>query len=440
MIRSAAYRIAIVYSAAFALAISVLGLGVYWTADHALRAQLDDRIAAEVSSLVSEYRGEGSASLRMVIARRETARATNRLGYALYAADGRRIGGLLRAPRPRPGWQSLAFTDPVEGPDEARALAVALSGGESLVVAADWDELHATEHLILLIFAGAFAAVVAIGIAGAALLGLYLRRRLSAIGDTADRIVAGDLAVRVPIGKRGDEFDRLSLALNAMLDRIATLLDTLRQVSSDVAHDLRSPLNRLRNHLEEGLRAEDKTRVIEQALVRADDVLAVFAAILRLSEIESGRLRRDFATVDLSALVRDVAESYCPAIEDEGRTLAVVVEPGIVIGGDRELVAQALVNLLDNAQIHTPVGTAITLGLARDATAIRLTVGDDGPGVPAADRDRITHRFTRLETSRSRPGHGLGLSLVAAIARIHGADLVIADAAPGLAVTLVFPA
>jgi signal transduction histidine kinase len=440
MIRSAAYRIAIVYAAAFAVAVLVLGVGVYWAADRALRAQFDDRIAAEVSSLVSEYRSEGSASLRMVIARRETSRATNDLGYALYATDGRRIGGLLDAPRPKPGWQSLVFRDPVEGPDDARALAVTLSDDETLVVAADWEELETTEHLIMLIFAGAFAMVVVIGLVGAALLGLYLRRRLSAISGTAETIVAGDLATRIPVGSRGDEFDRLSQALNAMLDRIAELLDNLRQVSSDVAHDLRSPLSRLRNALEEGLRAEDKAQVIERALADADDVLAVFAAILRLSEIESGRLRRDFAGLDLSALASEIAESYQPVIEDGGRTLSAAVEPGMTITGDRELIAQALVNLLDNAQIHTPVGTAITLGLTRSAGAIRLTVADDGPGVPADDRDRITRRFTRLEASRSRPGNGLGLSLVAAIARVHGAGLDIEDATPGLAVALVFRA
>lgn len=439
MIRSAAYLIAIVYSAAFAAAVILLGLGVYVSADHGLRHELDGRIAAEVSSLASEYRGEGLAGLRVVIARRETARATNDLGYALYAPDGRRVAGLLNAARPLPGWQTLAFSDPVEGADEARALAADLPGGYRLVVAADWDDLVATERVIVSIFAVAFVLVLALGAAGAAILGSYLRRRLSQIGRAAESIVGGDLEARIPVGRRRDEFDRAALALNLMLDRIGELLDNLRQVSSDIAHDLRTPLGRLRSHLEEGLGTADPHAVIARAIADTDETMALFSTILRLSEIEAGRLGADFAAVDLSALVREMGDSYQPVVEDGGRRLVSRSQPEVAVRGDRGLLAQALVNLLDNAQIHTPTGTVISLELSATEDHVELTVADDGVGVPEGDRERVVGRFTRLDRSRSLPGHGLGLSLVAAIARVHGASLTLGDQGPGLRATLAFP-
>jgi hypothetical protein len=439
VIRSAAYRIAVVYSAAFAAAVILLGAGVGWFADHGLRRELDARIAAEASSLASEYRGEGLQSLRVVIRRRETARATNDLGYALYDGAGRRVGGLLDASRPAPGWQDLSYRDPVEGADEARALAVDLGGGLRLVVAKDWDDLVATERVILSIFVVALILVLLFGVVGAAALGAYLTRRLSRISLAAERIVEGDLDARVPVGRRGDEFDRVGVALNLMLDRIGELLDNIRQVSSDVAHDLRTPLGRLRNRLEEGLHTPDPAAVISGAIASADEVLALFAAILRISEIDAGGLRAAFGRLDLSALVREIVESYQPAIEDGGRSFACSIDDGVLIEGDRELVAQAVVNLLDNAQIHTPAGVAIVLRLEAAPDATVLSVADDGPGVPADDRERVKRRFIRLERSRSRPGHGLGLSLVAAVARIHHAELELADNRPGLRATLRFP-
>ncbi len=438
MVRSAAYRIAIVYSAAFATATLALGAGVYWAAHVALHRQLDDRIGAEVSSLVSEYHGEGAKSLRLVIGRREIARATNDLGYALFAPDGRRVAGSLDTAKPQAGWSTISFLDPTEGPDTARALAVDLQDGERLVVAADWEEVSGTDHLILSLLALAFAAILLIGTAGALLLGAYLRRRLSAISTAAESIIAGDLHRRVVVSPRGDEFDRLSAALNAMLDRIGELLDNLRQVSSDVAHDLRTPLTRLRNQLEEGRRADAGPDVIERAIEQSDEVLALFGAILRLSEIEAGRLRETFGPVDVARLATDIGESYAPAVEDGGRRLTCRIDPIATVTGDRELIAQALINLLDNAQSHTPKGTTISLGLCAREDRIRLEVADDGPGVAEEDWNRITQRFTRLEASRSQSGHGLGLSLVAAIARIHGAKLVFGDNRPGLIVALEF--
>ncbi|USI72529.1 sensor histidine kinase [Sphingomonas morindae] len=438
MIRSAAYRIAIVSSLAYAAATVTLGIAVYWAAHNGLRRQFDDRIKSELAALVDEYRLGGEGELRREIVQREAAAAASDLRYALFAPDGTRLVGNFLGRRPATGLQTLMVRDMAGEEDPQRALAADLRGGERLVVAADWDALEDSDRLILSLLAAACVAVGLIGAAGALLLGAYLRRRLSAISVAAEGIMAGDLAQRIVIGTRGDEFDRLSGVLNAMLDRIAELLENLRQVSGEIAHDLRTPLTQLRNQLETGLVHGADATMIERAIARVDEALALFAAILRLSEIESGRLAASFRVIDLSALAAEIGESYAPAVEDRGRTLHCAIEQIEPITGDRELVAQALVNLIENAQTHTPPGTAIRLALHERAGCIRLIVADDGPGVPAGDRKRIVTRFARLEESRSRPGHGLGLSLVAAIARAHRARLSIEDNAPGLRIAIEF--
>lgn len=440
MIRSAATRIALIGSAAFAAATVLLGAAVWWTVDHALRAQLDGRISAEMSSLISEYHGEGEKGLREVIARREIARATNDLGYGLFDQQGGRLAGALEVEHPATGWQTLTFSDPAENQRvSGRALAADVAPGRRLVVAADFNAVSRVDHLILALLGIALGATVAIGTLGAVLLATYLRRRLAVISGGAEAIVAGDLAQRIPVGPRHDEFDRLATVLNAMLDRITALLENLRRVSGDVAHDLRRPLTRLRNLLEQGLEAERQDHTLERAIVQVDEVLAIFASLLRLSEIEAGKLRLGFSPVALDLVAADLGEGYAPAIEDGGRTFQISVGDTPAIEGDRELLAQAISNLLDNAQIHTPPGTMIRLTALTMADHVVIAVDDDGPGIPEQDRARVVERFARLESSRSLPGHGLGLSLAEAIAAAHGARLVLRDNQPGLHAALEFP-
>ncbi|WP_223797112.1 sensor histidine kinase [Sphingomonas nostoxanthinifaciens] len=281
-----------------------------------------------------------------------------------------------------------------------------------------------------------------IGAFGALFLGIYLRRRLSATRETATAIMAGDMSQRIRIGPAGDEFDQLAMMVNVMLDRIAMLVANVRQVSADIAHDLHTPLARLRNELRRASAAGDPTErkaMIESAISQSDDVLALFAAILRISEIEEGGLRSAFTPLSLSEIAVDVCESYAPIVEDGGRMLEWSVAPEVSVFGDAELLAQAMVNLIDNGQKHTPSGTRVSLRLAMTGDRVVLTVADNGPGVAVADRARILQRFTRLEASRTRPGHGLGLNLVAAIANAHSAELEIGEAAPGLQVVLRFP-
>lgn len=440
---SAAYRIAFVYSAAIALGIALLGVIVFWAMHVAFTRQLDVMIQDEADTMMLEYRSGGSKELAIAIDERERLNTAAQLYYAVFAPDGRRVMGSLDTNMPRVGWQDIDFTDPAEGADTGRALAIELPDHQRLLITADREWIEQIDRTVLITFIAGFFAVIALGFGGALVLGGYLRRRLTAIGGAAEAISGGDFSRRMPVSERHDEFDQLAAVLNSMLEMIQQLLDNLRQVSSDVAHDLRTPLTQLRNALEESGRAprdaEEQRAVIADGINRVDEILSLFAAILRISEVESGQIRRLFARFDLSALITDLAESYAPAVQEEGRSLTWSVEPGLQIYGDRELVAQAVTNLLENAQRHTPTGTTIEVSLARTNTGARIVVADDGPGVAAEDRASITKRFIRLEHSRSKAGHGLGLNLVAAIVGLHRGTLEFSDHKPGLAAQITLP-
>lgn len=430
---SAAYRIAFTYSAAFALAMLLLGVAVYFAADAEFRSQRDHGITEEATTLAHEPDlGELKAEIRA----RERPNNPETFLYALFDPNGHRIAGSLHTAPPAPGLASIVFHDPVEGRDMARAFTVARPDGLLLVVALDSERIEDIDATILALFAGAFVIVLIGAMIGALVLGSYLRQRLGLISNTAQAIVAGNLQQRVPIGKRNDEFDQAGAALNAMLDRIVHLMENLRQVSSDIAHDLRTPLLRLRNQLE---RLDSDPAAAAKAIDQGDALLALFTSILRIAEVEGGALAAGFARVDLSALAADVGDSYLPAIVDGGRALDCVVSPSITLLGNRELLAQAIGNLLDNARIHTPPGTAIRLSVQAGRGVAELSVSDNGPGVRASDRNRILQRFVRGEASRTTPGAGLGLSLVAAVTSAHGGDTVVSDDEPGFRITLTLP-
>jgi signal transduction histidine kinase len=419
----------------------LLGTAVYAAFHGALVAQLDARIAAGLAELLEEYRNEGLAGLEEAIAARERSGVNGGLGYALFEANGR-IAGRLATEKPAPGAKRITFLDEEQSRDAARAAVEILPGGLTLVVAADQEPLEEIDDTVLSLLLIALAATAGIGTAGALVLGAYLRKRLGRLGAKASAIMAGDLTQRMPLSGDNDEFDELSASLNAMLDRIVGLLENLRQVSSDIAHDLRTPLSHLRQRLERALGAEPwaMRAGIEDALEKTDELLALFAAILRISEIESQKLKRSFVRFDLSKLVGELCQSFAPAIEEGGRSIQWRVAPGVLVDGDRELLAQAVVNVLENAEKHTPPGTRIDVRLVETDARIRVTIADDGPGVTPQDRQRITGRFVRLEAARTTRGHGLGLNMVAAIAALHAADLELADNRPGLAVSLTLSA
>lgn len=438
--RSAANRIAWVAFVAYAFAMVALGGAVFFATHSAFSRQIDATIEQVSHSLQREYADDG---IRGVV---EAMNQTRRpgpisLGTALFDAAGMRLAGNLHTTFAPPGWHKILFDDPLEGSDSARAKITQLPDGYRLVVAADLESLEAIDRTILAMFALALGALLLLGLGGSFLLARYLKHRLAGIETTAAAIIGGDLAQRALVGPSGDEFDRVALSLNAMLDRIAGLIANLRQVSGDLAHDLRTPLSRLRNQLERlrGASGEtERANMVERAISQSDDVLALFDAILRISEVEEGSLKRAFSHVDLSELATELGETLAPLAEDLGRNLTVNVEPGLRVYGDRELLAQAVINLVENAFRHTSREALIRLEARRDGNRVVLSVADNGPGIPQGERERVQQRFVRLDAARGTSGHGLGLSLVRAIASAHGAILSLGDAEPGLIATIEF--
>jgi signal transduction histidine kinase len=357
-------------------------------------------------------------------------------GYALFDHTGRGIAGGLDIARPPLGFSSVHFHDLGGEWEFGRAKAIDLRDGSRLVVALDSEGVEAIDRTMLTLFVIAFAAVVTIGSIGALMLGRYLHKRLSAISQAARAIVGGDGKRRIAISPRGDEFDEVALELNAMLDRIERLMENLRQVSSDIAHDLRTPLVRLRGQLDLIGRADGAE---QRAIELVDEVLALFTTILRIAEVEGGKLDDYFTRVGLSAHVDNIADAYASAFMDSGHIFSWTIEPEIAVLGDRGLLAQAVANLLDNARVHTPSGTCIRLELAASDSVVHLTIKDNGPGVSASEREQLLRRFFRAEASRTTPGNGLGLTLVAATTTAHGGTVTIEDAQPGLSVTITLP-
>ena len=318
-----------------------------------------------------------------------------------------------------------------------------LTAAATLFVGRDTVALYATRERILHAFAWLALGTCAFAILGGLFLGRRFMAQVDAITQTCERVIAGRLNERIPIRGRADEWDRLARAINEMLDRISALLENLQQVSSDVAHDLRTPLTRLRNRLEAAREKStgiaDYSAAIGHAIGDTDQLLSIFSALLRISQIEAGTRVQTFATVDLAAVLEKVYQFYLPVAEDSHHPLARSMPAQLPIRGDPELLTQLFSNLVENALRHTPPGTHIRITLEAGHRQPVASVRDDGPGVPPQDLDKVTRRFYRGSASRTAEGHGLGLALVAAIAQLHGAELLLANATPGLRVEVVFP-
>ena len=447
LFRTASFRFAALYVALFAASALVLGAAVFLAARAALEGQMTARVEAETAFLRDEFAAGGTE--RLLAAVRSRGRGASALDYLVQGPDGAHLAGEMPASGPelRPGWRTVEVREAAEDdgrPERVRALVTALPGGPLLAVGDDLGRLAEVEEAVATAFLWTTGLVALLGVAGGAALSRAFLRRVDAIGRTAEAIIAGDLSRRVPVRGTGDDLDRLSATLNRMLDRIGALMDSLRQVSSDVAHDLRTPLSRLLQRLDDARSharsLADYEAAVDGAAREAEGLLATFAALLRIAQVEGAAPRAGFAEVDLSAVAEAVADAYRPDAEEAGHRLEAAVAPGVVVRGDKELLTQALANLVENALRHTPAGTRIGLGLHPGGSGGPvLTVCDDGPGVGVDDLPRLTRRFHRGERSRTTPGNGLGLSLVAAVAELHGAALVLEDAAPGLRAVLRFP-
>jgi len=436
--RSFSLRLAALYAGAFALAVVVLGVVTLLATRAALQRQFDARIGAEANGLAQEFRTEGLSSVVQAVAERD--RSPGALDYGLQGPRGEPLGGKLDRARTPLGWSSLRKSQPNGENESIRVLTTVMPDGYRLVVGNVDEQSEELQHTVLASFAWAFAGVVALGVIGGYGLGRDVHRRLATMTAAAEAIIDGDLARRIPVQGSNDDLDRVAAAFNRMLDRIARLMNSLRQVSDDIAHDLRTPLTRLRQKLEASLALESpaaRAEALSSALEDVDAILETFAGLLRIAQIEGGARRAAFQTVDMATLARTVVEAFAPSAEDAGQKLSLAANGPLMVEGDPELLTQLLVNLVDNGLRHAGPKTKVDVDARRSDSDIVVTVSDNGPGVPETERGRVFDRFYRLEHNRSTPGSGLGLALVAAIARLHGARVSLADARPGLQVRVV---
>lgn len=424
----------------------VLGVVVYYSATSALNTQLQDRIAAEVEDLRDIYISGGSSALSHAITTRLHLRSNHGLEYAFYERDGKLIAGSLPASLPHVGWSKVnAPPDGDEEPGEQEylsVLTVPLPKGKWLVVGDDLNRVDELGEAILRSLGWALGLTITLAILGGTLLsGLFLRR-IDNMTRAAEAIISGDLGRRLSTRGTNDDLDRLAATLNRMLDRISMLMETTQQITNDIAHDMRTPLGHLRQSLDQARNSaadvEDLKEILAQAIEDADAILETFAALLRIAQIEAGSRTSHFRTVDFSQLVESIVQTFAPSVEDAGKSLSAHVEPGISIKGDRELLTQMIVNLIENALVHTPAGTRIRVELRGDPQ-FSFSISDNGPGIPSPEREKVFRRFYRLEQSRTSPGNGLGLALVAAIAGVHNLSIAVEDNEPGLRMTLHLP-
>jgi signal transduction histidine kinase len=451
LLETSTFRLALIYLASFGIsALALLGFLYYETAGFMAR-QTDETIQAEIAGLAEQYRAEGINRLREVIELRSG--QPHRSGvYLLIDPLGRRVAGNLeRWPEVKPGpdgWLTFAVEVTPDGEKveqrRARAKSFRLDEGFSLLVGREVEDRLQVEAQIRRTLGWGLALTLLLGLAGGFLMSRGMLGRVDAINRTTRRIMAGDLSQRIALRGSRDEFDQLAANLNAMLDQIERLLGGMRQVTDNIAHDLRTPLNRLRSRIEVALlqhpgRAETRA-LLEATLADAQAMIATFNALLDIARAEAGSERGGFEEVDLAALAGDLADLYRPVAEDKQLTFEYHCVPGMALRANRQLLAQALANLLDNAVKYTPPGGGVRLDVGRGPSGPVIAVSDSGPGIPEADRARVLQRFVRLDATRSTPGSGLGLSLVDAVAKLHGAELMLTDNRPGLKVSLAFPA
>lgn len=451
LLETSTFRLALIYLALFGVsALALLGF-LYVATAGVLERQTAETIQAELTGLTEQYRAQGLLRLRQVIAQRSAAHPQRASIYLLTDPLGRPIAGNLdRLPEDDPGTDGwVTFTVEVQREGDglerrrARAAIIGLDGGFRLLVGREVEDRLQIQSLIKQGIGWGLALTLLLGLAGGFVMSRGMLHRVDAINRLTRQIMAGELGQRIALSGTRDEFDQLAANLNAMLDQIERLLEGMRQVTDNVAHDLRTPLNRLRTRIEVALishlQPAELHAVLEETLADAEKMIGTFNALLEIARAEAGSDRTAFERVPLAALTHDLAELYAPLAEDRQLGFERACPPGVEVQANRHLLAQALANLLDNAIKYTPPGGAVRLTVERGLRGPAITVADTGPGIPAAEREHVLERFVRLDATRSTSGNGLGLSLVQAVARLHGARLVLGDNKPGLTVRLEFP-
>lgn len=456
LFRTTAFKISLAYLVVAAIGAGLVLARAGWNVEKLIDAQIAQTVDTDITGLAEQYSEGGIGRLVQAVQRR-----SEQPGGGLYLVTTHAgepiVGNVANLPPGVLAQPGLVETDYLRAsdlttPHRALARIFALPGGFRLLVGHDIDEALRMRR----IFAGALVTsliwLVIIGTIGGLWVARHVLRRVDTINAKAKTIVAGDLSGRLPLAGTGDELDRLVQNLNSMLDRISVLVTGLNEVSDNIAHDLKTPLTRLRSRAEQALQfaetPEDYRLALEKVIDESDALIRVFDALLMIARAEAGAGPEGMVDFDAAGVARDVGELYEPLAEDRGINLALETEPGLILHGSRELIGQALANLVDNAlKYGTPQSDAEKLAQAdvvvaakRQGKLVEISVADHGPGIAAGDRDRVKERFVRLENSRSRPGSGLGLALAAAVARLHKGTLRFEDNSPGLKAVLALPA
>lgn len=433
----------------FSTSVLLLLVFIYWsTAGYMLR-QTEATIEAEITGLAEQYDRFGLPGLRKVISER-LARQANETSIYLLADPQQRpiIGNLKKWPKELPadqGWLSFRINRGDEKNDNNQGLArvFRLRGNFHLLVGRDIHSLEEIQSLIREALFWGLLITVALALVGGTMMSRAMMRRIEIINVTCQQIMGGDLSRRIPHSGGEDDFDKLVDNLNLMLDRIEDLMHGVKQVTNNIAHDLRTPLTRLRRRLdmlrESQTSGENNLDLLDQAIGEADGLLLTFRALLRISEIEAGSRRREFDTIDVAQLLNDLIELYEPLSEERRQDLKCLYSTNSAVVGDRDLLFQAFSNLLDNAVKYTPAKGQIQLETKNLPGQLQVIIRDSGPGIPAEMRQKVFERFFRLEESRSTSGNGLGLSLVAAIINLHHGQIELLDNHPGLTVVVSLP-
>jgi len=452
LLRTTVFKLSLVYLVVFALGAGLVLMRVGMSVKDLFEDQIDQTVEAEIAGLSEQYRQGGIRRLVETVERR-----ANQPGSSLYLVTtfaGERItGNVAQLPvgvLERPGLIETRYarTDGVVAEHRALARIFLLPGGFRLLVGRDLEDREALRGLMLRALLTSLGWLVLIGAAGGIFVAMRVLRRVDAMSASAQTIMSGDLAQRLPRTGSGDELDRLAISLNAMLERIGELMKGLQEVSDNIAHDLKTPLTRLRNGVDEALRTAqspaDYRACLEKVVEESEGLIRVFNALLMIARLESGAAQEAMQHFDVAAVARDVAELYDAVAEEQGVMLTLDADGPLMMRGGRELIGQALANLVDNAikyGLPREEGARAVVNIAarRMGDRIELAVADRGPGVAAQDRARVLERFVRLEGSRSRPGSGLGLSLASAVARLHHGALRLDDNEPGLRATMELP-
>lgn len=442
--RRTPFRLAVAFTALFSIALLLSGIIAYRVMIKELVEWQDRRIEETFRALSQEHADHDREDLAKAVALRIAATRDHENVILLESADGRVLAGNMPAIERRSGWRELSGDALGVDPEYSYRLFEGSVGDNRLIVGMSNDVIYEFEEIVLAAFGWASIAVVALALAGGALIAVRARQRLDAIGRTMDRIAQGDLGARIPLIGNGDDIDQLSTDVNQALKRLASVVDGMRQVSADIAHDLKTPLNRLKMTIETALarsaRGLSVSDELEAASAESNQINDTFSALLRIAQIESGARKARFTTIDIADVMRQVADVYREVAVDAGQSLTFVcaAPSPVTVLGDRDLLTQMFANLIENAIRHAPEGTTIDCAVTVTMNSAVASIADNGRGIPEAERDHVLRRLYRLEKSRTTPGSGLGLSLVKAIAELHDARLVLDDNQPGLRVSVAF--